>query len=338
MLILYLSGIITYINLRSVKLYVRINNFCSFGKVLACLIVICGGIYKLVGGHTENLSSGFAGTTTNVGHIALAFYNGLWAYDGWSSVTVVTEEIKRPERNIPRSILIAVPIVTALYVFINMAYMIVLSPSEMMTTPAIAVEFGERVFGRAAFLIPLGVALSTFGCALSIQFGVTRLCFVAGREGHFLEPMSYIHYLKATPGPAVALQVCTYSSKYIYCTCNRILFIHFQGFISFIFIVVGDIGALIEFASFLIWVFYGSAVVCLLVLRKTQPDIPRPYKVPLIIPIVTLAVAVFLSVTPIITEPPAKYLAALGFIAFGIIVYIPFVYYKYRPRVMGMIQ
>lgn len=85
--------------------------------------------------------------------------------------------------------------------------MIVLSPSEMMTTPAVAVEFGERVLGRAAFLIPLGVALSTFGCALSIQFGVTRLCFVAGREGHFLEPMSYIHYKKATPGPAVALQV-----------------------------------------------------------------------------------------------------------------------------------
>lgn len=92
------AGIITYINLRSVKLYVRINNFCSFGKVFACLIVIIGGIYKLAGGHTENLANGFAGTTTHVGHIALAFYNGLWAYDGWSSVTVVTEEIKRPER------------------------------------------------------------------------------------------------------------------------------------------------------------------------------------------------------------------------------------------------
>lgn len=103
------------------------------------------------------------------------------------------------------------------------------------------------------------------------------------------------------------------------------------------FIVVGDIEALIEFASFLIWVFYGSAVVCLLVLRKTQPDLPRPYKVPLVIPIVTLAVAVFLSVTPIVTEPPAKYLAALGFILSGVVVYIPFVYYKYRPRVMGTI-
>lgn len=75
---------------------------------------------------------------------------------------------------------------------------------------------------------------------------------------------------------------------------------------------------------------------CLLVLRKTQPNIPRPYKVPLIVPIITLGVSIFLSVTPIVTEPPAKYLAALAFIASGVVVYIPFVYYKYRPSLMGM--
>lgn len=110
----------------------------------------------------------------------------------------------------------------------------------------------------------------------------------------------------------------------------------FQFIITFIFTVIGDISALIEFASFLIWVFYGSAFVCLLVLRKTEPDLPRPYRVPTVIPILCLAVAVFLSVTPILTEPPAKYLAALSFIASGIVVYIPFVYHKMRPRFMGI--
>lgn len=183
----------------------------------------------------------------------------------------------------------------------------------MMTAPAVAVEFGNRVLGPMAFLIPLGVALSTFGCALSVQFGVTRLCFVAGREGHFLEPMSYIHVRRSTPGPAVAL----------------------QGIITLLFIVVGDIETLIEFASFLIWVAYGSAFVSLLVLRRTHPDIPRPYKVPIIIPIFALLVAIFLSVMPIISEPSIKYLAALAFIFSGIAVYTPFVYHKIRPRWMS---
>lgn len=66
------------------------------------------------------------------------------------------------------------PIVTLLYVFMNVAYMTVLSIPEMIHAPAVAVVFGERVLGPFSFLIPLGVALSTFGCALSIQFGVTR--------------------------------------------------------------------------------------------------------------------------------------------------------------------
>lgn len=90
----------------------------------------------------------------------------------------------------------------------NFAYLIVLTPAEMIASKAVAVDFGIRVFGAYSFMIPLGVSLATFGCALSIQFSVTRLCFVAGREGHFLAPMSYIHYEKLTPGPAVALQVC----------------------------------------------------------------------------------------------------------------------------------
>lgn len=92
----------------------------------------------------------------------------------------------------------------------NFSYLIVLSPEEMIASNAVAVEFGRRVFGPFAFIIPLGVALATFGCALSIQFSVTRLCFVAGREGHFLAAMSYIHFERMTPGPAVALQVLNY--------------------------------------------------------------------------------------------------------------------------------
>lgn len=90
--------IVIYINLRSVKLFTRVNNICSLGKIAACLVVIGIGIYELWRGNSGNLSSGFEGTTTNPGKIALAFFNGLWAYDGWVSVTLVTEEIKNPSK------------------------------------------------------------------------------------------------------------------------------------------------------------------------------------------------------------------------------------------------
>lgn len=152
--------------------------------------------------------------------------------------------------NIPRSISIAVPIVTCLYVFMNIAYLTVLEKDEMIKSVAVGITFGERVLGPFSFLIPLGVAFSTFGCALSIQFGCTRLCYVSARgnyrnlcyyeyllfliniaENHMPESLSYIHVTRFTPAPAVFL----------------------QGSLALIFLLVGDIAALIEFASFLIW-------------------------------------------------------------------------------------
>lgn len=308
-------GTITYINASSVKLYVRIQNIFSSFKVLACLIVIFGGIYEIAKGNTDNLNKGFEGTNLRPGSLALAFYSGLWAYDGWSSVTTVTEEIKRPEVNIPRSIAISVPIVTLLYVFMNVAYMTVLSIPEMITSPAVAVAFGERVLGPFAFLIPVGVALSTYGCALSVQFGVTRLCYVSSQDGNMLRSMSFVHVRRYTPMPAVVT----------------------QGIITFIFIVIGNIVALIEFASFFIWVFYGIAMISLLILRRTMKDVPRPYTVPIWIPVFIALVAVFLSVVPVVSDPSLKYLFSIGFLLLGTLVYYWFIYKKRRPKIMNKV-
>ena len=74
----FLTGLITYINLVSVKLFVKINNIFGFCKVAACIIVILGGIYQLIKGNSSNLESGFKGTNLEFGSIALALYSGLW--------------------------------------------------------------------------------------------------------------------------------------------------------------------------------------------------------------------------------------------------------------------
>ncbi|PSN40528.1 hypothetical protein C0J52_12262 [Blattella germanica] len=116
---------------------------------------------------------------------------------------------------------------------------------------------GNRTLGVMNFIIPLGVAISAFGSALSIQFSIARLCYVAGKEGHMLEAFSYIHMRRLTPAPAVLL----------------------QGVLTMIFILAGNIATLIDFASFLIWIFYGLAMVSLLITRKTMKDVERPFKV-----------------------------------------------------------
>lgn len=309
-------GLITYINFRSVKMFVKIQNVLSSCKIVVCIVVIVGGAYELCQGNVQNLNQGFHGSKTGIKDIVLAIYSGLWAYDGWSSVTIVAEEIKKPNVNIPRSILIGVPLITTLYTMMNIAYMTVLSVPEMISVPAVAVAFGDKMLGKFNFIIPLGVALSTFSCSMSVQFGVSRLCFAAGREGHMIEAASYIHVRRYTPAPAVGL----------------------QAILTLLFLVSGDIITLIEFASFLIWTFYGLAFVALIVLRKTKPDAPRPYKVPIIIPILLAILSGILAVVPIVTDPAFEYIAAVMFMGLGVIVYYPLVYKKWRLHWMDKLN
>ncbi|XP_066253024.1 b(0,+)-type amino acid transporter 1-like isoform X1 [Euwallacea similis] len=303
-------GVITYVNVRSVKLYVKVQNIFGSFKILACLVVIIGGAYELFLGNHTKLTKGFQGTSFSPKNLALAFYSGLWAYDGWATLTTITEEVQRPEKNILRSIIISVPVVTGLYVFMNIAYMTVLSVPEIMASKAVAVSFGEKVLGPFSFIIPFGVALSTFGCALSIQFGVTRLCYVSGQDGFMLESFSYINYKKFTPSPAVI----------------------FQGLGSFVFILSGDLVQLIEFSSFLMWVSYGASMVSLLVLRRVKQNIFKPYRVPVWVPVFILLVSIYLALAPIINYPDLMYLFAVFFTAAGIPVYYWFVYKKRIPR------
>lgn len=107
-----------------------------------------------------------------------------------------------------------------------------------------------------------------------------------------------------------------------------------QAMLTSIFIIVGNIKTLIDFASWFLWFFYGLAMVALLVLRRTQADKPRPYRVPTIVPCFVLLVAIFLSVLPIVHDPSIKYLMAIGFICIGVVVYTLFVYYKKTPTTL----
>lgn len=78
-------------------------------------------------------------TTTDPGKFALAFYSGTFAYSGWNALNYITEEIKSPNKNLPRAIFISVPIVTFFYVAANVAYFSVLSPEQIHLSHAIAV-------------------------------------------------------------------------------------------------------------------------------------------------------------------------------------------------------
>ncbi|CAD1474153.1 unnamed protein product, partial [Heterotrigona itama] len=308
--------LILLVNCYSVNLATGVQNAFTAAKLIAILVVIAGGSYKLIQGNTQHLKGAFdtmdGGGTINVGRLATAFYTGLWAYDGWNNLNYVTEEIKNPSKNLPRSIMIGIPLVTLCYALINVSYLAVMSPSEMIESEAVAVTFGNRILGVMAWLMPLSVAISTFGSANGTLFAAGRLCFAASREGHLLDCLSYVHVRRFTPAPGLI----------------------FHSLVAGAMVLSGNIDSLIDFFSFTAWIFYGGAMLALLVMRRTRPNHPRPYKCPLIIPVLVLGISAYLIVAPIIDKPQIEYLYAAGFILAGMLVYLPFVKYGYVPKFM----
>ncbi|KFV19976.1 B(0,+)-type amino acid transporter 1, partial [Tauraco erythrolophus] len=299
--------IITIVNSLSVKLGSYLQNLLTAAKMIIIIIIIVSGIVLLAQGQTENFEDSFKDSTISVSSISLAFYNGLWAYDGWNQLNYITEELKNPYRNLPLSIIIGIPLVTVCYVLINISYFTVMTSTELLQSQAVAVTFGDRVLYPASWIVPLFVAFSTIGSANGTSFTTGRLVYVAAREGHMLKVLSYISVKRLTPAPAII----------------------FYGVVAIIYIIPGDIDTLINYFSFAVWIFYGLTVLALIVMRFTRKELKRPIRVPIIIPVIVTLVAILLVLAPIISAPELAYLYCVLFILSGLIVYVLFVHFKF---------
>ncbi|XP_031702543.1 b(0,+)-type amino acid transporter 1 isoform X1 [Anarrhichthys ocellatus] len=298
--------VIVTVNCLSVKLASYVQNFFTVAKLFIILVIVVAGMVMLARGNTENLSNAFDGTSPSIGAIGLAFYNGLWAYDGWNQLNFITEELKNPSRNLPLAILIGIPLVSVSYVLVNVAYFTVMTATEVLLSPAVALTFGDIVLYPLSWIVPLFVVFSTFGSANGSCFTAGRLAYVSGREGHMIKILSYISLKRYTPAPALI----------------------FNGILSIFYIIPADINTLINYFSFAQWMFYGLTALALIVMRFTRKELHRPVKVPIVIPGLIVLVSCYLVLAPIIDKPELEYLYCTIFIFSGLLLYYPFVHRK----------
>ncbi|KAJ8333040.1 hypothetical protein SKAU_G00419360 [Synaphobranchus kaupii] len=85
------------VNCLNVRFSLSLQTFFLVAKVLALVVIVIGGLVLLVGGHTGSFENAFEGTKLGISPIGVAFYQGLWSYDGWNNLNYVIEELKHPE-------------------------------------------------------------------------------------------------------------------------------------------------------------------------------------------------------------------------------------------------
>merc|ERR1719474_2109658 len=298
--------LLAFVNCWDVKWATAVQDVFTYAKLLALFVIIATGIVQLGRGKTENFT--WDETEEDFTKIALSFYSGLFAYNGWNYLNFVIEELQDPVRNLPRAIAISIILVTVVYVLTNIAFYTTLSVYEVLGSEAVAVTFAEKLYGRFAFMIPVFVAMSTFGGVNGILLTSSRLFYAGACEGQMPEILSMIQVKKMTPAPAVLV----------------------VAFLSIAYLMSSDIFMLINYTGFATWVSIGLAVFCIPWLRWKHPEWDRPIRVQMFFPIIYVIATIFITVVPMIATP-VETAIGLAIIATGIPVYFIFVAWKNKP-------
>lgn len=296
--------LLTVVNCFGVRWGALVQVIFTALKLLAIAGVIVLGFGAFGRGGAASFATPFVGSVGSMGAFGAAMISSLWAYDGWNNLNYVTEELRDPERNLPRAVIFGTLGVIVVYVLVNVAYLAVLTPAEVIASNAVATELAIRVLGPVGgVLIPLAVAISTFGSTNGSLLSGARVFYATARDGQF--PGFFRQVSPSTGVPVAALLI--------------------QGIWASLLVLPGNFDTLVDYFGFAVWIFYGLTAIGLMVLRREEPDLPRPYRVqpyPLV-PLVFIAVAGFLVINSLFTAP-VQCLLALGFMLLGLPVYLLF--------------
>jgi basic amino acid/polyamine antiporter, APA family len=301
--------VLAMVNSRGVSWGARVQTLFTFLKV--------AGIAALVGlalitqkGDASNFLP-LAPTEARAGLIAaigVAMVSTLFAYDGWHFVGFVAGEIRDPARNIPRSIVMGVLIVIAVYLSANLAYIFVLGQTGIAGSERVAADAMNKMIGPfGGNLIATAILCSTFGAISANVLAGPRVFFAMARDGVFFRQLATIHPRHQTPSNAIWLLAVW----------------------AAVLTLTGGYEHLITMAMFANWILFSMVVASVIVLRRKRPELARPYKVigyPVTAAVFVLVSAAFVVNT--LMESPRSSLLGLGIVA----VSIPFYLVWWRRR------
>ena len=260
-------------------------------KLIPLVLIIVFGFIK-GSGDNPVMSPLVAEGISPMGIIGQLLVAILFAYDGWINVGAIAGEMKNPGKDLPKAIIGGLSIVMAINVVINLAYLWVLPASELAQYASPASIVAEKIFGPVGGkLINVGILVSVFGCLNGYLLTGPRIPYTLANQ----------KLLPATFGKLNKNGV----------PANATLF---MAVLSVIYALSGQFNLLSDLSMFAIWAFYTLTFIGVIKLRKTQPDLKRPYKVPFypVIPIISICSGLFVVIDQLFLAGMKSSMISLG--------------------------
>lgn len=268
-------------NTISTKLGSRMQVITTFAKLIPIVVII---FFGLLNGQAHSLASA-PQTAFHAAGFGAAILGTLWAYDGWVNVSNMAGELKRPKTDLPRSIILGITLIIAIYLLVNMAIIQVMPVDEVVASHKAASDAAVYLFGNAgAGFIAAGIMISIIGALNGYIMTGVRVPYAMSKEGlfPFSSVFSRIHGTFQTPVNIFIL----------------------EGTLAFLYLATGSFETLTNLAVFVMWIFFVMTVAGVFILRYKFKQIERPYQVPLypIIPFIGIVGGIYIIMSTLITS------------------------------------
>src|SRR6185369_3637092 len=216
-----------------------------------------------------------------------AMIGALWAYDGWNNITFLAGEVKNPGRNLPLALIGGGFVVMALYLFVNLSYYHVLTPTEIASVPessSVAAEVVRRLLGSLAVtLMAAAMMTSSFGALHASILATARVPYALAKDGLIVKSLAKVSPRTHVPIRALVVQ-CVWAC---------------------VVALSGSYDNITDYAIFALTLFYALVAASVFIFRRRLPDAERKYRVwgyPFV-PVIFVIVCVWLIVQTIYNTP-----------------------------------
>ncbi len=256
--------ILTLVNTRGIRTGALVQNIFTFAKVasllgLAVLGFLLGRNPHAIQVNFGNFWSGASFSWSTVALVGAAMVGPLFSSDSWNNVTFAAAEVRNPRRNLPIALGLGAGVVSSLYVACNFVYLSVLTLGQIQTAPEdrVATVVVSVMFGPVATgIMAAAIMVSTFGCLNGIILSGARVYFTMARDKLFFGRAGELNPRTHAPVWALGMQ-CAW---------------------AVLLTLSGQYNDLLAYVIFAVLLFYMLTIGGLFRLRRTRPDLERPYR------------------------------------------------------------